>query len=175
MLGIRCDEQALLGIDFLNAGEISQNPDSAFAENVCRQLLNYFENPDAPFSIPLKLTGKPGTLATLSLSSTLSRKRERGQMNRCANFTTPATPHQKKVWQAMLAIPAGQTRTYGEIAVELHSCAQAVGQACGANPIPIVIPCHRVVSKSGLGGFMKHGSGAPLDIKRWLLAHERTA
>jgi len=142
MLGIRCDEQALLGIDFLNAGEISQNPDSAFAENVCRQLLNYFENPDAPFSIPLDAGG---------------------------------TRHQQKVWQAMLAIPAGQTRTYGEIAAELHSCAQAVGQACGANPIPIVIPCHRVVSKSGLGGFMKHGSGAPLDIKRWLLAHERTA
>lgn len=83
------------------------------------------------------------------------------------------TPHQKRVWQALLEIPRGQTKHYGELAAELGSGAQAVGQACGANPIPVVIPCHRVLGKSGLGGFMKHGSGAPLDIKRWLLAHER--
>ncbi|MBI3222092.1 MAG: methylated-DNA--[protein]-cysteine S-methyltransferase [Nitrosomonadales bacterium] len=84
-----------------------------------------------------------------------------------------ATPHQQKVWQAMLNIPRGQTRSYGELADELHSSAQAVGQACGANPIPIIIPCHRVVSKAGLGGFMHHASGDPLSIKRWLLAHEQ--
>jgi methylated-DNA-[protein]-cysteine S-methyltransferase len=83
------------------------------------------------------------------------------------------TAHQQKVWQAMQRIPPGATRGYGELAAELKSCAQAVGQACGANPIPIVIPCHRVVGKSGLGGFMKHASGASLDIKRWLLAHEQ--
>ncbi len=83
------------------------------------------------------------------------------------------TPHQKKVWQALLGIPCGQTRSYGEIAAELASGAQAVGQACGANPIPVIIPCHRVLGKAGLGGFMKHAGGAPLDIKRWLLAHER--
>ena len=92
-------------------------------------------------------------------------------------FTVPynagGTPHQQKVWQAMLAIPRGQTRSYGELAGELRSGAQAVGQACGANPIPIIIPCHRVVGKSGLGGFMRDASGESLDIKRWLLAHER--
>jgi len=93
-----------------------------------------------------------------------------------AQFSVPlelnGTPHQKKVWQAMLAIPRGQTRSYGEIAAELKSCAQAVGQACGANPIPIIIPCHRIVGKGGLGGFARHTSGTHLDIKRWLLAHE---
>ena len=73
----------------------------------------------------------------------------------------------------MLAIPRGETRSYGELAKQLRSAAQAVGQACGANPLPIVIPCHRVVGKAGMGGFMKHGDGAPLDIKRWLLTHER--
>jgi len=83
------------------------------------------------------------------------------------------TPHQQKVWQVMLAIPRGATRTYGDIASELKSAAQAVGQACGANQIPIIIPCHRVVGKSGLGGFMHHASGGPLDVKRWLLAHEQ--
>jgi methylated-DNA-[protein]-cysteine S-methyltransferase len=92
-------------------------------------------------------------------------------------FTVPlnpgGTPHQNKVWRAMLAIPRGETRSYGELAAELGSGAQAVGQACGANPIPVIIPCHRVVGKAGLGGFMRHASGASLDIKRWLLAHEQ--
>lgn len=94
-----------------------------------------------------------------------------------AQFSVPlelsGTPHQQKVWQAMLAIPRGQARSYGELAAELKSCAQAVGQACGANPIPVIVPCHRVVAKAGLGGFARHTSGDPLDIKRWLLAHEQ--
>ena len=83
------------------------------------------------------------------------------------------TRHQNKVWQAMLNIPRGETCSYGELAAVLKSGAQAVGQACGANQIPIIIPCHRVVSKAGLGGFMRHASGASLDIKHWLLAHEQ--
>ena len=83
------------------------------------------------------------------------------------------TPFRQKVWQALCAIPPGGPLTYGELARRLGSAARAVGQACGANPIPIVIPCHRVVGKNGLGGFMGHGSGDPLDIKRWLLRHEQ--
>ena len=85
------------------------------------------------------------------------------------------TAHQNRVWQAMLAIPRGEVRSYGELAKQLGSAPRAVGQACGRNPIPIVIPCHRVVGKNGLGGFMQHGEGATLDIKRWLLAHEGAA
>lgn len=82
------------------------------------------------------------------------------------------TAHQTKVWHAMCAIPRGQTRYYAELAQQLTSSPRAIGQACGANPIPIVIPCHRVVSKSGTGGFMHQRGGAALDIKRWLLVHE---
>ena len=83
------------------------------------------------------------------------------------------TAHQTKVWQAISAISAGQTRNYGDLATLLASSPRAVGQACGSNPIPIVIPCHRVVSKSGIGGFMHQRGGNALDIKRWLLAYEK--
>jgi len=82
------------------------------------------------------------------------------------------TAHQNKVWQAMCAIPRGQVRTYGDLAAQIGSAPRAVGQACGNNPIPIVIPCHRVVGKADLGGFMHHSGGYALDIKRWLLKHE---
>jgi len=88
-------------------------------------------------------------------------------------FELDGTHHQCNVWQAMLDIPSGQTRSYGELAAQIGSSAQAVGQACGSNPIPLVIPCHRVVSKTGLGGFMHRADEDALDIKRWLLAHER--
>lgn len=83
------------------------------------------------------------------------------------------TAHQLKVWRALRGIPGGRVQTYGEIAAALHSSPRAVGQACGNNPIPIVIPCHRVVSKAGLGGFMHRVDSGALDIKQWLLTHER--
>lgn len=82
------------------------------------------------------------------------------------------TAHRLKVWRALLAIPRGETRCYGDIAQVLASSPRAVGQACGANPIPVVVPCHRVLAKHGAGGFMKHSSGDPLRIKHWLLRHE---
>ncbi|CAH1905150.1 Methylated-DNA--protein-cysteine methyltransferase [Candidatus Nitrotoga sp. HW29] len=83
------------------------------------------------------------------------------------------TAHQTKVWRAISAIPLGQTRNYGDLATLLASSPRAVGQACGSNPIPIVIPCHRVISKSGIGGFIHQRGGNALDIKRWLLTYEK--
>jgi methylated-DNA-[protein]-cysteine S-methyltransferase len=84
------------------------------------------------------------------------------------------TRHRLAVWEAMQKIPAGRTRTYGDIAQELHSSARAVGGACGSNPIPVVIPCHRVIAANGaIGGFMgAKADGFELGIKRWLLGHE---
>jgi methylated-DNA-[protein]-cysteine S-methyltransferase len=84
-----------------------------------------------------------------------------------------ATPHQSHVWQALLAIPVGCTRYYGEIAAQITSSPRAVGQACGANPLPILIPCHRVVGKVGTGGFMHSRDESVLAYKQWLLNHER--
>ncbi|MDR2195137.1 MAG: methylated-DNA--[protein]-cysteine S-methyltransferase [Gallionellaceae bacterium] len=82
------------------------------------------------------------------------------------------TDHQRRVWHAMCAIPCGQVRTYGDLAAEMRSSPRAVGQACGNNPIPVVVPCHRIVGKHGLVGFMHHSGGRATDIKRWLLEHE---
>ncbi|MDT3705641.1 MAG: methylated-DNA--[protein]-cysteine S-methyltransferase [Thiobacillus sp.] len=87
-------------------------------------------------------------------------------------FVPLGTPFQLRVWHALMNIPAGHPTTYGALAKQLDTAARAVGQACGANPLPLLIPCHRVVAASGLGGFMHAASGAPLDVKTWLLAHE---
>jgi methylated-DNA-[protein]-cysteine S-methyltransferase len=85
------------------------------------------------------------------------------------------TPFQKAVWDAMCAIPRGRTRTYGELARELGAEARAVGQACGDNRLPIVIPCHRVVAADGIGGFAHATDGYLIEAKRWLLLHEAQA
>jgi methylated-DNA-[protein]-cysteine S-methyltransferase len=78
----------------------------------------------------------------------------------------------QQVWQLLMTIPSGETRTYGELSARLHSSPRAVGQAVGDNPIPIVIPCHRVLAAHGLGGFMHGTAGFPLEVKKWLLRHE---
>jgi methylated-DNA-[protein]-cysteine S-methyltransferase len=79
---------------------------------------------------------------------------------------------QQAVCEAITAIPFGETRTYGEIAKALGVPAQAVGQACGANPIPVIIPCHRVMGAKGLTGFS--GAGG-VETKVALLRHEGAA
>jgi methylated-DNA-[protein]-cysteine S-methyltransferase len=86
-------------------------------------------------------------------------------------FEYAGTAFQCKVWREIAAIPAGTTLTYTEVARALRTAPRPVGGACGANRIPIVIPCHRVVAAGGLGGFMR-GAGEGLAIKRWLLRHE---
>jgi methylated-DNA-[protein]-cysteine S-methyltransferase len=79
----------------------------------------------------------------------------------------------RRVWAALSDIPVGESRTYGELARRLHTAPRAIGGACGANPIALVIPCHRVVGSHGsLGGFMGVTEGDPIAIKRWLLTHE---
>ena len=82
------------------------------------------------------------------------------------------SPLQRAVWDAMCAIPRGKTRTYGELAKELGADARAIGQCCGDNRLPIVIPCHRVVAADGIGGFSHTTEGYLIEVKRWLLAHE---
>ena len=84
------------------------------------------------------------------------------------------TAFERRVWEAARRVRYGSVVSYGALAARMGTpkVARAVGNALGKNPIPIVIPCHRVVGRNGLGGFMKARDGFPLDIKRWLLRHE---
>jgi methylated-DNA-[protein]-cysteine S-methyltransferase len=97
----------------------------------------------------------------------------RGDISR---FDLPLKPSgtafDQKVWQAMRAIPRGQTRSYADLAHAVGSAPRAIGRACGRNPIPIVIPCHRVLGKGGIGGY---SGGEGLPTKRFLLALEGVA
>jgi len=85
------------------------------------------------------------------------------------------TPFQRRVWTALRDIPVGEVVTYGGLAARLASSARAIGGACRRNPVPVVVPCHRVVSATGIGGFSGATAGRPLAIKEWLLSHERPA
>ncbi len=87
-------------------------------------------------------------------------------------FEYRGTEFQCRVWRAIHAIPSGRTLRYVDIARRLRTAPRPVGGACGANRIPIIIPCHRVVGSDGIGGFMHAKGGFPLETKRWLLKHE---
>jgi len=80
---------------------------------------------------------------------------------------------QRRVWRAMAQIPYGETRSYGELAKQIGSHARAVGSACRTNPLPLIVPCHRVVAANGIGGYAGAVSGPRLAIKQWLLKHEQ--
>ena len=139
-LGVRCNDDEILGIDFLEPlAEIA--PKTLLAKEAARQLRTYLKDPHFKFGLPLAPAG---------------------------------TPFQRKVWQQIAAIESGRTRTYGELASAIKSAPRAVGGACGSNPYPVVVPCHRVIAAGGaLGGFARERGGFLLDVKRWLLAHER--
>ena len=139
---------------------------------------------------------------TSALAERVVRQVERYLADPHFRFTLPlapvGTPFRRRVWQALEGIPVGESRTYGELARLLHTAPRAVGGACGANGIALVIPCHRVVGSQGsLGGFMRAKGrperellplggkarsakgapicavgGDPIAIKRWLLTHE---
>ena len=139
-LGLRCNDDEILAIDFLEPRAVL-SPKTRLAKEAVRQLSAYLRNPKFAFALPLAPAG---------------------------------TPFQRRVWKGIAAIPSGKTRTYGELAASIHSGPRAVGNACGANPYPLAVPCHRVVaSGGGLGGFARERGGLLLEIKRWLLAHEQ--
>jgi methylated-DNA-[protein]-cysteine S-methyltransferase len=114
---------------------------------------------------------------TDTVAERVVRQLERYLADAQFRFTLPLAPagtaFRRRVWHALAGIPVGESRTYGELARQLHTAPRAVGGACAANRIALVIPCHRVVGSQGsLGGFMNAVDGHPIAIKRWLLSHE---
>jgi methylated-DNA-[protein]-cysteine S-methyltransferase len=142
-VGVKTRDARLVAIQYLPASVPGEAPRNELAERVVRQLERYREDPDTVFDLPLQIEG---------------------------------SEFQRRVWALMCAIPRGRTRTYGELARELgatdFAAARSVGQACGDNRLPIVIPCHRVVAANGIGGFAHATDGFLIEAKRWLLAHE---
>ena len=143
-VGVRIRDGRVVEIRYVPLSAPSVEPRDPISEKAKIQLERYREDPDATFDLPLLVEG---------------------------------SELQKRVWQAMCEIPRGKTRTYGEIARELGSADdwelnRAVGQACGDNKLPIVIPCHRVVAANGIGGFAHSTDGYLIEAKRWLLNHE---
>ncbi len=124
--------------------------------------------------------GKGGASSGRNTDVTLSRARQvlvqyfrDPRAKRNIPLAPAGTPFQRRVWRALCRIPPGQVRSYGELARALGTSARAVGGACRANPIPVLIPCHRVVSANGEGGFMGKTAGRAMTLKRWLLRHEQ--
>ena len=123
------------------------------------------------------LEPRPALEPQTPLAAEAARQLEAYLADPAFTFSLPLKPagtsFQRRVWQQIAAIPGGRTQTYGQLAKNLNNAPRAVGQACGANPYPVVVPCHRVVaSDGGLGGFARERGGFLLDIKRWLLGHE---
>lgn len=91
-------------------------------------------------------------------------------------YELKGTDFEKRVWDAIARIPRGEVRTYKELADELGTSPRAVGNACAKNPIPVVIPCHRVVASNGFGGYcgetLDESPKGLIRIKGWLLLHE---
>jgi len=105
--------------------------------------------------------GRDGTLAEGPLYQQMAGELAAYFAGTLQKFQTPVAPRgsafQQRFYAALCAIPYGETRTYGELADDLGVSAQAIGQACGANPIAIIIPCHRVLAADGLGGYSGAG------------------
>lgn len=98
-------------------------------------------------------------------------------LGQCEEFDIPmkvaGSDFQLRVWKLLQSIPYGEVRSYGQLATQLSSSARAVGGACRNNPLPLLIPCHRVVAAKGIGGFAGDAAGGRVSIKEWLLSHEQ--
>ena len=123
-------------------------------------------NPAATAMMPAR------TAAARKAASAIERYFQNPGKAPSLKLETGGTPFQRRVWRALKAIPFGSTLTYGALARKLGTSARAVGGACRDNPVPIVVPCHRVVAAGGAGGFMGHTRRHALSIKSWLLRHE---
>ena len=127
-----------------------------------------FDDDDLPQQL---VTEMPKSLD--AIAQQLCDYSQQAHNNWLLDLADKGTPFQRKVWRHLQTIPMGTTQSYGEVAKALNSSARAVGNACRANPFLLVVPCHRVVKKTGIGGFGGKIDGEAVAIKQWLLAHEK--
>ena len=130
-----------------------------------------------PPAQPITPSRKAPALATELFDLTITQLQEYFAGKR-QQFALPllleGTPLQNKICQHLPSIPFGQQATYATVAATLGTHPRVIGNACGKNPLPIVLPCHRVVSQQGLGGFMGQTEGSPITIKRKLIELEKS-
>lgn len=132
--------------------------------------MTLFEENEALVALEWGQTPEEGSSSLLfEARNQLTEYFDGGRMAFDLPFRLRGTPFQQSVWKLMGDIPFGDTRTYGDLASDLHSAPRSVGGACGRNPLPIIIPCHRVLAGTGLGGY-SGGGGA--NTKRLLLRLE---
>jgi methylated-DNA-[protein]-cysteine S-methyltransferase len=144
VLGIVSDGKAVTSVRYLPRSTAQSAPQDRVSELACREVERYLADPGYLFTVPYRLDG---------------------------------TPFQCRVWREIEKLHGKncsiKTITYGAMAERLRSGPRAVGGACGANPVPLIVPCHRVLAAGGaLGGFMGGKDPFPLSVKRWLLRHE---
>ncbi|NCA68893.1 MAG: methylated-DNA--[protein]-cysteine S-methyltransferase [Sphingobacteriia bacterium] len=159
-IGIRWDAGEVLGVELDPALAVALEDESAQMLGRGEMRLHTRSPEPDPFGLDGAIRRQLGDYLSL----------------RARGFTLPVrlegTTFQRRVWDELVRIPFGQTLTYGVLARRLGSAPRAVGQACRANPCPILVPCHRVVAACGLGGFAGDSNGRLLAVKRWLLNHE---
>ncbi len=143
---------------------------------------------DSPLG-KLKLSSQDNLLNTIEFDTQLALNPPNNQIEKltCSQLTyyfddasysfklpvlSQGTEFQKRVWVMLCKIPVGEVWTYGQMAKVLSSSPRAVGNACRRNPTPVIVPCHRIVSASGLGGFAGQTDGRLTEIKKILLKHE---
>jgi len=123
------------------------------------------------------LIASSSTQARLPLPDEIQNELSNYWLNSKAEISLPllaqGTAFQRKVWSALRQIPLGQTKTYGELARDLNTSPRALANACRENPFPLIIPCHRVLAKTGIGGYAGEVTGKLIAIKRALLQYEQ--
>ena len=117
---------------------------------------------------------EPSSHIPMQLEQVLHHYWQTAKIDHTIPLLKQGTVFQQEVWQALYCIPIGETKTYGELALILNTSPRALANACRNNPFPIIIPCHRVVAKTGMGGYAGQTSGSMLTIKHALLRHEKT-
>jgi len=201
-LGIRVRNNWLVGIEFLGSENAAQSKSESIAESLTTSLStsSTISSTTVQTAVDTSVKTKQHLASESGITSTSANKSEGKSENikpvsgyevevirQLKNyFNDPAwhftlnlemggTVFQRRVWKRLQDIPHNEKHTYGEVAKKISSSPRAVGGACRSNPIPIVVPCHRVVAKNGLGGFCGsiQEESKEIKIKQWLLEHEK--